>query len=85
MHNKTLHIIVNLAGTSCGDTISNVSDEDWRYSFDINVTAPMQLIRWASPYLKRQNKGRIINVGSPVGIIGARKASYAASKAALIC
>lgn len=78
-----LYGIINLAGTSCGDSVSNVTNEDWLNSFNVNVTAPMQLIRWAAPYFKHQNQGRVINVGSPVGIVGARKASYASSKAAL--
>jgi len=79
-----LYGIVNLAGTSCGDQLEKMSDEDWAYSFAVNVTAPMQLTRWAAPLLKQQKSGSIVNVGSPVGILGARKSSYAASKAALI-
>lgn len=79
-----LYGVINLAGTSTGDEIHNLSDDDWEYSLSVNVTAPMQLIRWATAYFKQQQFGRVINVGSPVGIIGARKASYSASKAALV-
>jgi len=78
-----LHGIVNLAGVSCGDSLEQLSDEAWNRSFAVNITAPMQLIRWATPHLKCAGKGSIINVGSPVGILGARKSSYAASKSAL--
>jgi len=83
LNDAPLHGIVNLAGVSCGDSLEKLSDEDWDYSFAVNVTAPMKLIRWAAPHLKKNGQGSIINVGSPVGMLGARKSSYAASKSAL--
>lgn len=75
--------LVNLVGCSVGNRIESLTDEDWDQAFAINVTPAMQLIRLLAPQLKAQGGGSIVNVGSPVGIIGARKASYAASKAAL--
>jgi NAD(P)-dependent dehydrogenase (short-subunit alcohol dehydrogenase family) len=81
---QELYGIINLAGTSTGDDINNLSDDDWEYSLSVNVTAPMKLIRWATTYFQQQRFGRVINIGSPVGVIGARKASYSASKAALV-
>ena len=74
--------LVNLAGISIGDAIDHLADGDWDCSFRINATAPMRLCRAAIPYLE-ETKGAIVNVGSPVGAIGARKPTYAASKAAL--
>ena len=78
-----LHGLVNLAGSSMGAPVSRIADQDWHDSFDINVTAPMRLIRWSAERLQAAGNGSIINVGSPVGIVGANKVSYAASKAAL--
>jgi Dehydrogenases with different specificities (related to short-chain alcohol dehydrogenases) len=43
----------------------------------------MRLIRALAPSLQVRGRGSIINVGSPVGVVGARKPQYAASKAAL--
>ncbi|MDQ7005491.1 MAG: SDR family oxidoreductase [Ghiorsea sp.] len=83
LNDSPLHGIVNLAGVSCGDSLGQLTDADWNYSFAVNVTAPMKLIRWAAPHLKKHGQGSIINVGSPVGVLGARKSSYAASKSAL--
>ena len=80
---ELLHGLVNLAGSSMGAPVSRIADQDWHDSFDINVTAPMRLIRWSSEKLKAAENGSIVNVGSPVGIVGANKVSYAASKAAL--
>jgi NAD(P)-dependent dehydrogenase (short-subunit alcohol dehydrogenase family) len=76
--------LVNLAGISQGDAIERLTDEDWERSFAVNVTAAMRLARACTPWLKESGRGSIVNVASPVGLIGARKPSYAASKAALL-
>jgi NAD(P)-dependent dehydrogenase (short-subunit alcohol dehydrogenase family) len=75
--------LINMVGISKGNTIDRLSDDDWNESFAINVTPAMKLIRLLAPKMQQQKHGSIVNVGSPVGIIGARKPSYAASKAAL--
>jgi len=75
--------LVNLVGVSKGNTIDKLTDADWEESFAVNVTPAMRLIRLLAPLMQQQQRGSIVNVGSPVGIIGARKPSYAASKAAL--
>lgn len=76
--------LVNMAGISCGNTIDALNDDDWERSFAVNITPAMRLTRALSPYFCQQKQGSIINVGSPVGLIGARKPSYAASKSALL-
>lgn len=75
--------LVNLAGISQGDDIEHLTLEDWQVSLDTNVTSAFKLIQLVVPAMKNGGGGSIINVSSPVGYIGARKPSYAASKAAL--
>lgn len=75
--------LVNLAGISQGDSIEALSEEDWQRSFDVNVTPAYRLTQAVAPLMKKNGGGSIVNVSSPVGYIGARKPSYAASKAAL--
>lgn len=75
--------LVNMVGISEGDCVTALSDEDWDRSFAVNVTPAMRLIRLLAPRMQVRKCGSIVNVGSPVGVIGARKVSYAASKAAL--
>ena len=75
--------LVNLAGISQGSTIDELSEADWQRSFAVNVDPVFRLIQAVSPQMKANGGGSIINVSSPVGYIGARKPSYAASKAAL--
>lgn len=78
----TLTGLVNLAGISEGARIERLTDAAWRRSFAVNVDAPMRLARACAPHLAL-TRGSIVNVGSPVGTIGTKKPSYAASKAAL--
>lgn len=75
--------LVNMAGISSGNAIEQLEDEAWEKSFAVNVTPAMRLIRALAPTLRQRGGGSIVNVGSPVGLIGARKPSYAASKGAL--
>ncbi len=75
--------LVNLAGVSQGDSIEKLTEEDWQRSFDVNVTPAYRLTQAVAPLMKKNGGGSIVNVSSPVGYIGARKPSYAASKAAL--
>ena len=75
--------LVYLAAQSVGDEIHSLTDEDWERSLSVNVTPAMKLARFAAPRMKAAGSGSIVNVGSPVAIVGARKPSYAASKAAL--
>ena len=79
----TLAGLVNLAGVSVGAPLERLQDEDWALSFRVNVDAPLFLARACAPLFRQGRRGSIVNVSSPVAFIGARKPSYAASKAAL--
>lgn len=73
--------LVNMAGISAGAILSEQQQSDWQRSFAVNVDVPMRLSQMAAKFMVRG--GSIVNIGSPVGIVGARKPAYAASKAAL--
>ena len=75
--------LVHAAAVSAGAPINTLTDEEWELSFAINTTPAMILARTLAPFMTACGGGSIVNVGSPVGTIGARKPSYAASKAAL--
>jgi NAD(P)-dependent dehydrogenase (short-subunit alcohol dehydrogenase family) len=66
-----------------GNDIFHLEDADWLESFAINVSPAMVLARALAPMMAASGGGSIVNVGSPAAIVGARKPSYAASKAAL--
>lgn len=75
--------LVNMVGLSQGGNMATVQASEWELAFAVNVTPAMHLIQAIGPRMQQQHTGSIVNVGSPVGIVGAKKPQYAASKAAL--
>ena len=75
--------LVNLAAISTGGSVTDVTLEDWDMSLQVNLTAPMLLTQLCAPRMTGDRGGVIVNVSSPVAHVGSRKASYAATKAAL--
>jgi 2-deoxy-D-gluconate 3-dehydrogenase len=80
-----LDVMVNNAGMIIGGAPEDVALEDWRHVLDINLTGAFLCCKAAYPVMKRQGRGKIINVSSIAAIFGSSKgASYAASKGALV-
>ncbi|HVW95165.1 MAG TPA: SDR family NAD(P)-dependent oxidoreductase [Mucilaginibacter sp.] len=80
-----LDVVINNAGYGIGGTIEELTDEEARESFDINVFGTLNVIRAAMPYLRQQCSGHIINISSIAGIAPATGwALYAATKFAVI-
>lgn len=77
--------VVNNAGYGQQGTIEALSNRELRRNFDVNVFAPLHVLRHSLPYLRQQRSGHIFNVASIVGFQGgyAGWGSYVASKFAL--
>lgn len=77
--------VVNNAGYGQQGTIEALSDAELRRNFDINVFAPLHVLRHALPHLRQQRRGHVFNVASIVGFQGgyAGWGSYVATKFAL--
>lgn len=79
-------VLINNAGildnyTPAGD----MTDEIWNNVLNVNLTAPMKLIRGVLPIMINQGKGNIINVASVGGLYGVRGgAAYVTSKHGLL-
>ena len=59
-----------------------MQEEDIINSIKINSYAPYELSKLVLPYMKSKNKGRIINIGSMWGKVGAScEVAYSAAKA----
>ena len=67
------------------DSVDGLDDEDWSSVIDVNLTAPMKLMRSATKGMKNtRSGGRILNVSSLYGVIGrANRHCYTATKSAL--
>lgn len=82
---ERIDVVINNAGYGIGGSIEELSDSETRNSFDVNVFGTLNVIRNASPYLRAQRSGHIINIASIAGIAGATGwAVYAAAKSAVI-
>ncbi|RLJ75018.1 SDR family NAD(P)-dependent oxidoreductase [Pedobacter alluvionis] len=82
---ERIDVVINNAGYGIGGSIEELSDAETRNSFDVNVFGTLNVIRKASPYLRTQRAGHIINIASIAGIAGATGwAVYAAAKSAVI-
>lgn len=82
---ERIDVVINNAGYGIGGSIEELSDAETRNSFDVNVFGTLNVIRKASPYLRAQRAGHIINIASIAGIAGATGwAVYAAAKSAVI-
>jgi 3-oxoacyl-[acyl-carrier protein] reductase len=62
-----LDVLVNNAGTARRRDLDDVPDEDWYAAWELNVMAPMRLMRAAAPVMRDRGWGRIVNVSSSSG------------------
>jgi 3-oxoacyl-[acyl-carrier protein] reductase len=62
-----LDVLVNNAGTARRRHFDEVPDEDWYAAWELNVMAPMRLMRAAVPGMRERGWGRIVNVSSSSG------------------
>ncbi|MFG1465126.1 SDR family oxidoreductase [Xanthobacter sp. DSM 24535] len=81
----SLDVVVNNAGYGQQGTVEALSDAEYRRNFEVNVFAPLHVLRFALPHMRRQRSGHIVNIASIVGIHGgyAGWSSYVATKFAL--
>ncbi len=81
----TVDILVNNAGIARDKLLLRMSDEDWDAVLDTNLKGAFHCVRAVLRTLLRKRSGRIINIGSVVGLSGnAGQANYAAAKAGLV-
>jgi NAD(P)-dependent dehydrogenase (short-subunit alcohol dehydrogenase family) len=78
-----LDVVVNDAGV--GGVSGNALDE-WQQILAVNLTAPFVICRAAAQHFKRQRSGKIINIGSILGLVADPGAptAYIAAKHGLI-
>ena len=82
----TLDILINNAGVGGAQSMTHeVSFEDFMSVITINIGGTFLCTKYALPHFLKKKDGRIVNIASTYGLIGAPKApAYCASKGALI-
>jgi len=62
-----LDVIVNNAGAASWRDLDDVPEADWYAAWELNVMAPMRLMRAAVPAMAERGWGRVVNVASSAG------------------
>lgn len=77
-------VLINNAGISQIKLFTDISDDEWSSMINTNLSSAFYLTRAVLPNMISQKSGRIINIGSMWGKIGAScEVHYSASKAGL--
>ena len=81
---RGLDVLVNNAGISYVGLLTDMSDEDWNTILNTNLSSVFYCSRAAIPYMVSQKQGKIINISSMWGRVGAScEAAYSATKAGI--
>lgn len=70
-HFGGIDVVVNNAGYGQIGTLEELSYDEVRNSFEVNVFGSINVIRHAMPYLRQQESGHIFNIASVGGFSGA--------------
>jgi 3-oxoacyl-(acyl-carrier-protein) reductase len=82
---QRLDILVNNAGITRDHSLRKMTDEDWAEVINVNLNGTFYCTSAALPAMINQRFGRIINISSVVGQMGAfGQANYSASKGGII-
>ena len=81
-----LDVLVNCAGFVHHGSVLDCSEQDWDFSFDLNVKSMHRTIKAFLPGMLQKKAGAIVNISSAVSSIrgGPDRYVYGASKAAII-
>jgi meso-butanediol dehydrogenase / (S,S)-butanediol dehydrogenase / diacetyl reductase len=80
-----LDIVINSAGVRTNGSITQITEEQWDRTIDVNLKGVFVVSRLAIPEMIKRGGGVIINIGARSGIAGqAGRAAYCASKGGMI-
>jgi 2-keto-3-deoxy-L-fuconate dehydrogenase len=81
----TIDVLLNAAGFVHNGTVLDCSEEDWDFSFDLNVKTMHRTLRAFLPGMLAGGGGSIVNIASAAGVFKAapNRYVYSATKAAV--
>ncbi len=81
----TPYLLVNNAGIAQQKLFTDITDDDWNKMIGVNLTGTFNCCKSVLPYMIRAKQGRIVNISSMWGQIGAScEVHYSAAKAGVI-
>ena len=66
----TVDILVNCAGASRNNDVLNMTDTEWNFTIDTDLSSVFKVTRSFANIMKENNYGRIINISSMYGLVG---------------
>ena len=79
-----IDILVNNAGILRDNVIWRMPEEDFEAVLDVNLKGPWLMCRAVAPVMRKQQCGRIINIGSRAWLGNPGQSNYSASKGGLV-
>ena len=85
-HFQKVDVLINNAGYLVNKPFSEITAEEFKESYDVNVFGPASLIKTILPFMKKD--GHVINISSMGGVQGSVKfpglSAYSSSKGAIL-
>ena len=63
-------ILINCAGSSKDKGVLDMSDEEWQFTIDTDLSSVFKVTRAFANIMKKNNYGRVINIASMYGLVG---------------
>lgn len=80
-------VLVNCAGASRDKGVLDMTDDEWNFTIDTDLTSVFKVTRAFANIMKQNNYGRIINIASMYGLVGNSEIptiAYHASKGGVV-
>lgn len=68
---KTIDVLVNNAGYGQGGSVEEVTDEEVRKNYEVNVFGLLNVTRAVLPVMRKQKSGHVMNISSVGGYVSA--------------
>ena len=79
-----IDVLINNAGISKWGTFTDVKDDEWNHIIQTNLYSVFAMTQETAKYMIQQKQGKIINISSIWGIVGAScEAVYSVTKAGI--
>lgn len=80
-----IDILINSAGINIRGPIDEITPDDFAKVMHVNVHGTWLCSRAVTPFMKKNGRGKIINLASTLGLVGlANRTPYASSKGAVV-